>query len=252
MAFHTRITEKAKQIINKQLGIRLHRKSARLINTKPMISFTFDDFPMSAVEAGNVLKKNNCNGTYYTCVNFMGATADGEPFYDLAALQHLIADGHEIGSHTFEHLNCKLTDTKKLSGDIKLNNTSLQKLIPEYAMKNFAFPFGEFSFQSKKLMNDAFVSSRSTLPGLNTGIIDLNLLKANKLYNHIPIQTALNLIAENKEKNGWLIFYTHDVKENASPYGCSMSYFEKVLEASIHSGAQIVSVKEALRNIELA
>jgi peptidoglycan/xylan/chitin deacetylase (PgdA/CDA1 family) len=237
--------------LNAQRAIRFNRKDARLVNRNPMISFTFDDFPMSACEAGKLLKANQCNGTFYTCLNLMDASADGEIFYDRDSLLKLIEDGHEIGSHTFAHLNCKLTDTGTLSGDLAKNQEAIEKITGGYKLKNFAFPFGAHNNDSKKLAGQTYSSSRSIIPGINKGTIDLNLLKANKLYNHIPIDSARELIRQNKEENGWLIFYTHDVKDQPSPYGCTLEYFRTVLEAALDSGAEVVTIQQGIQQAQL-
>ncbi len=48
---------------------------------------------------------------------------------------------------------------------------------------------------------------------------------------------------------GWLVFATHDVEANPSRYGCTPELFERVLRWSVHSGARILPVARALRQI---
>jgi hypothetical protein len=47
-----------------------------------------------------------------------------------------------------------------------------------------------------------------------------------------------------KEK-GWTIFYTHDVIDNPSLFGCTPKFLEDVVKMSVDSGAKIVTFKEA-------
>jgi hypothetical protein len=48
-------------------------------------------------------------------------------------------------------------------------------------------------------------------------------------------------------RNGWLIFYSHDVAAEPSPYGCSPSLLKHALEAAARRNIQILSVTDALR-----
>jgi hypothetical protein len=54
------------------------------------------------------------------------------------------------------------------------------------------------------------------------------------------------LIDRNKRERGWVIFATHDVSSNPSPYGCTPEFFENVVRYAQESGAQIVPVVSAL------
>ncbi|RYZ20556.1 MAG: hypothetical protein EOO16_16255 [Chitinophagaceae bacterium] len=228
--------------------IRSFTKKATLKTEKPLISFTFDDIPQSACEAAAVLKQSNCAGTFYLCMKLMDSTAKDQHFFSREAFLQLIDEGHEIASHTFSHLNCKTAPASEIRSDLEQNQQECERLTG-VKMENFAYPFGEFDAASKEVTLNRFTSARSILPGINTGEIDLNLLKANKLYEHLPVENALKLIKENSEKKGWVIFYTHDVQASPSQYGCTPAYFKKVLKAAIESGAEIVTVKEALKKV---
>jgi hypothetical protein len=48
-------------------------------------------------------------------------------------------------------------------------------------------------------------------------------------------------------KNGWLIFYSHDVKAVPSPYGCSPAMLRHALEAASRRNVPVLSVAQALR-----
>jgi hypothetical protein len=47
--------------------------------------------------------------------------------------------------------------------------------------------------------------------------------------------------------NGWLIFYTHDVADNPSPWGCTPGLLQYALDAAKRRNLPMVSVAEALR-----
>jgi hypothetical protein len=45
---------------------------------------------------------------------------------------------------------------------------------------------------------------------------------------------------------GWLIFFTHDVSDDPSPYGCSRKAFETVADAVARRGFRVLPVKNAV------
>jgi peptidoglycan/xylan/chitin deacetylase (PgdA/CDA1 family) len=82
----------------------LARRMIRMGNTKPIISFTFDDFPRSALHVGGaILKAEGAVGTYYASFGLMGGTAPTGVIFTESDLETLLEDEHELGCHTFEH-----------------------------------------------------------------------------------------------------------------------------------------------------
>src|SRR3569833_3816921 len=79
-------------------------KPARLQFERPVASFSFDDFPMSAWETGGpILARHGVRATYYAAGAFCGRRVDGIDYYDEETLREIQAAGHEIGCHTFSH-----------------------------------------------------------------------------------------------------------------------------------------------------
>src|SRR6185437_7943730 len=104
---------------------------------------------------------------------------------------------------------------------------------------NFAYPFGHVTFATKKAVGNMVTSARGVFPGFNGPEVDLNLLRANRLYGDVDqLDGAKRLIEENVRRNSWLIFYTHDVRPNPSQYGCTPELLESVLSVAAASGSQ--------------
>ena len=84
----------------------------------------------------------------------------------------------------------------------------------------------------------------------NEGTTDLNALNALFLEQSREDFSAVErVIARTITSKGWLIFATHDVNPDPTPYGVEPGFFRKVVEASVASGAKLVSVSEGLREI---
>src|SRR5271165_5890727 len=112
-----------------RLGATLVRtRTVRMVNERPIVSFSFDDFPRSAVRnAAAILEGHGVAGTYYLSRSFNGATVDGIEYYDLGDLRRLIDNGHEIGCHTASHLHATRVARSRLLDDIEANAEFLRQ-----------------------------------------------------------------------------------------------------------------------------
>src|SRR5206468_12321912 len=104
----------------------------------------------------------------------------------------------------------------------------------------------------KRVAGRHFVCCRAggRLP-INVGMADLNLLSATFLEKSRDRPDAVKaLIDENTRERGWLIFATHDVSDNPSPFGCTPDFFEQVVRWAVESGARILPVVRALEVLQ--
>jgi len=239
----------------KRLAARLVRtRAVRMVNERPIISFTFDDFPKSAVHNGaSILERRALAGTYFLSRSFNGARVDGIDYYDLADLRRLIDNRHEIGCHTASHLHVPQVSRARLVKDIAANAEFLREHFGDLRMTTFAFPFGDLDMPSKLLLQARFAACRSTLPGVNRGVADLGSLRAERLYSRLTEAGAVrSLISRSARPKTWLILYTHDVDDDPSPYGCAPPLLAAAVESALAAGCLILPVREALRKISVA
>jgi hypothetical protein len=91
-----------------------------LIQSKrPLISFSFDDFPRSALLAGGgILNRLGLAGTYYASLGLMGKETPSGQIFSSGDLATLFDQGHELGCHTFQHCDSWDTDTKTFEASI--------------------------------------------------------------------------------------------------------------------------------------
>ncbi len=230
----------------------VHRKSLKLRLKTGVISFTFDDFPRSAYTvAGRILKSNETQGTYYAAFGLMGqAYISGDLFLE-EDLRGLLHDGHELGCHTYSHIDCHELSGRGLLEEISRNDSAFAQYLAhgdqQLSIVNFSYPFGGVTPATKQVVKRHFASARGILPGINSGVIDLACLRANRLYsNTFPLKDRQRLIEQNEKKQGWLIFYTHDVSDTPSQYGCTPAYFESVVKAATLSSCRVLNVRNAV------
>lgn len=93
-------------------------------------------------------------------------------------------------------------------------------------------------------------NASGTYGGFNGPNVDLNLLRANRLYGDVDQESRLDaLIQKNAQRKTWLIFYMHDVRENPSPYGCTPALFESVVSFAARRGSQLRSIGPVLAQL---
>jgi peptidoglycan/xylan/chitin deacetylase (PgdA/CDA1 family) len=234
--------------LNRQITQRLTLKPVRSRLAAPVASITFDDFPKSAwTKGGEILAKRNVKATYYVSGGFNGRTQDGLEYFDDADLRAVAAAGHEIGCHTFSHEKAPKVGTSALMDDVDRNAAFVQDILGDYVLSSFAYPYGEASPRTKSLFGSRFPTSRGIRPGVNRGVMDLSQLKAvgveQRWWTPGYIETVVQAA---RRSNGWLIFFTHDVSMNPSPYGATPHMLEHALDAVQKAGIEILPVKHAL------
>ena len=214
----------------------------------PLISFTFDDFPRSALQTGGAMLKHYAlGGTYYASLGLMGRRAPTGTMFIPEDLNALLEQGHELGCHTFGH--CHAWDTKPdaFENSIIENQQALRKLCPGVSFRTFSYPIGVPRARTKQRAARHFSCCRGGGQTFNAGTADLNYLAAYFLEkSRDDPQTVTNLIDQNRRARGWLIFATHDISGDPTPWGCSPHFFENILQYAVGSGARILPVAQAL------
>lgn len=223
------------------------RQEFALPNDRAYISFTFDDFPRSAyVNGGRILREHDARGTYYVSMHMLGEETPLGVIASREDLRALVAEGHEVGCHTFGHLDATLVSVEEFRRSVEKNQQAFQELVPGGQLRSFAYPFDGPRLAVKRALSGRFVSCRGGGQTFNRGVVDLALLKSyfiDRRAGKSPDEIA-KLIADNTAARGWLIFSTHDVTDRPSPYGCSPELFEQVVRLARQSGARVLSVSD--------
>lgn len=218
-------------------------------NQRPMVSFTFDDVPASAATIGaSILGEYQAKATFYVAGGLVGKWSGHWQEISGNETVDLHRRGHEIACHTFSHSRTTDLGRTELAAEIEANRRFLLTLDPSIRIENFAYPYGLGSLFRKRQLSTMFRSSRSIVPGVNSAVIDLQFLRATPLIDrHIDYDGIDRLFDETVTKNGWLIFYSHDVAAEPSPYGCTPSLLRHALDAATKRGVEIMTVAGALR-----
>ena len=242
-----------------RIGAKLRRRWTRLVAKRErlvdldhgVVTFTFDDFPKSAADFGaRALEKRGWRGTYYASAVYAGGQNHHGALFDAGDIQRLEAAGHEIGCHTYGHLDCAGAPVERALADVRCNARALKAMGLEGEITSFAYPYGEAQPAAKRALSNWFDTLRGIEAGVNRGRTDFNQLKSTPLDGgQAGIERAVEAAGSLVAHPGWLIFYAHDICDEPSEWGCTPDQFEQVLEAVKASGAEVLTMREAARRM---
>jgi peptidoglycan/xylan/chitin deacetylase (PgdA/CDA1 family) len=243
MLFHSQIARTRRRSL-----CAVARRNVLIRSDRPLISFSFDDFPRTALTVGgSILRDAGVHGTYYVAAGLVNTLNALGPQFREEDLRELLAAGHELASHTYSHTSARNTGFARYVREVEKGYQTLVETFGLNASRQFAYPYGELTLRVKLTVGQTMQSCRGIWPGLNGPGVDLSLLYANSLYGDTNQLAPLKaLIDENNRRQSWLIFYTHDVQRTPSAYGCTPALLEQVVRAAAKSGARIATVAEVI------
>jgi peptidoglycan/xylan/chitin deacetylase (PgdA/CDA1 family) len=250
-----------RELMRVSVAARIVREFGGFLCTRPaklnwpggVVSFTFDDFPRSAwINGGAILEQYDRRGTYYTAMGLAGTDGNLGPLFDMDDLRAVHARGHEIACHTYGHRDCGRLSAAEIAAEVDANTAALSKALDGATTPNFAYPFGGVSLAAKRALSGRFASCRGTGRGINQGTVDLADLFSTSIYSRDFDRDRLcQLIEDAQAQSGWLIFYTHDVADEPSPFGCTPAQFQSIV-AYAAENTPVLPVRDVLAELGLA
>jgi peptidoglycan/xylan/chitin deacetylase (PgdA/CDA1 family) len=223
-------------------------KPLAMRNIAPLVSFTFDDVPDSAyLNGAAVLDRHGVRGTFYVASGICGSKDTHWRVIGEDQVRNLHDAGHEIGCHTFSHVRVEDLDAQRMDQECDTNLRRLREFCPGIALTNFCYPFGRASLPRKVQLQKRFDSCRGIYEGINAGTADLGMLRMIELYDRTLTKDKLRrALDETQERNGWLIFATHDVADPPSWIGCSPRLLDDVVTAVMAENMTCLPIRDAL------
>ncbi|OYW81969.1 MAG: polysaccharide deacetylase [Asticcacaulis sp. 32-58-5] len=227
----------------------IYRKPARLEGLKrPLITFSFDDAPQSALtEGARILEAYDARGTYFISAGLMGAESHLGAYLTGNEIRELADRGHEIACHTYEHLDCGRANAQTIAHSLELNRAELA-VLGVTGISTFAYPYGDVSPQAKSVLSKTYASARALHHDLITTGTDLNQAPAIGIEGDDGEAVGLKwLETARATRNSWLVLYTHDVREAPSSWGCTIKTFETLVKSARDHDLEIVTYAEGVR-----
>lgn len=225
----------------------------KIDNIGPTVSICFDDFPESAVSCGSpLLLDRGFRATYYLCGGLLGENLDNSEICSGESVRTLADMGHEIGCHTYSHLDCGAIGSSKadiLKEELEKNSSMIKGLVG-YHPCSFAYPYGSLSYASREIVGQRFATARGVLSGVNVGYTDFLNLRANSVYSDMfDLSRIRKILQRTKALSSWTIFYTHDVTSKHGLWGCTPEHFERFLDMLAASGIKVMTMGDVARSI---
>jgi peptidoglycan/xylan/chitin deacetylase (PgdA/CDA1 family) len=234
--------------VDRWVARRAMKREMPLGHKPGVISFSFDDAFRTACNAGRrILEEHGCRGTYYVAGGLTGQREQGLDCHTRDDLETLLANGHQVGCHTFLHTACDRLPKARLAVELDRNSAFLAGLgLPADGL-HFAFPHGAYGWRVQRHCADRFQSLRIAGGGIHAGRADLNALKSEGLYEATVSPKRLNaLVGQTAAQRGWLIFRGHDVQIGPSRWGCSPQTLDAAVRSALEAGCRVMTVAEAI------
>jgi len=240
----TRASGKVRRLLADQFG----RRTLSIKTPVPIVSFTFDDAPVTAFREGRgILKQFGARATYYVSLGLLDAETEVGKIASVGDLARAVDEGGELGCHTFDHLDAWHTSSATFMASVARNGQALHRMLPSARFTTFAYPKSGAKLSLKLALGITFMCCRGGGQATNADSADLNLLKACFVDRRTGIDTEFirTLVDYNADRRGWLILATHDVAADPSPYGCTPEFLETIAQYASRSGALLLPVGEA-------
>lgn len=188
-----------------------------VVTDQPMVALTFDDGPSSAYTPAilDLLNEHNSSATFFV----LGTEAEQNP----EILRRMVNEGHEIGNHSYSHLNFTLLNDAELAYQIDTPNVIIEEITgkaPVLLRVPYAFINDELR---EKIPFPIILWSVDT--------VDWQSRNADYIYN----------IVINNVKDGDIVLM-HDI------YGSTLEAVRRIVPELINRGYRLVTVSEMANN----
>lgn len=214
-----------------------------------VLTICFDDFPKSAAANGApALEAFGARGTYFASGGFAGGQDHAGPMFDAGDVIGLSRRGHEIGCHTFSHLDCAQASVENVIADVERNARALKAMGLDSNLESFAFPYGEASPAAKRALAQKFTAIRGVRADLNRGSCDRGLLKSACIDGgEAQIDRATGLIAAAARNPAWVVLFAHGVEHSEGDWACTPDQLSTCLRAARAVGLDVLTFGEAAK-----
>ena len=193
-------------------------------NAKGMITLTFDDgpHPIYTRQILDILKREGIKATFFVIGENIG-------YYDEGIVAEIIADGHELGNHTFNHEHTKQMSEEAFYRDVR----ACHELVKEkygYEMKIFRPPEGYVDEKVKNIASE-----------LDYSIIIWSI--DTKDWEHVGSDLIVGNVEKNASDGDIILMHDYVSKPNTT-----VAALERVIQNLKKEGYVFVTVSELLEN----
>lgn len=213
---------------------------------KPRVSITFDDGWLSSYTNGeHLLEEFGYKGTFY--INPGAINTEG--FMTTPMLKNLIEKGHQLGSHTEDHIDLTSYSPESIIKQLDQANKALSDLgITEV---DFASPYGKIDQRVLPYVMERSLTHRGTEVAVNTKQ-NYNPSELMGLFvrNTTTDDELKRMIQQAQDSNGWLILIYHQIEATPSPFIVDTPTLRRHLQILKDAGVEVQTVRQAARELQ--
>ena len=216
------------------------------------VILTFDDYyTQDWYNVDHVLSQYNWKATFFV------SNLDLLNKEDIERLKTLQSEGHEIGSHSYSHLNAKKfvsshTPAEYIDTDILPSINALKN--DGFVVSSFAYPFGDRTEELDKALLKYFKMIRGTTYGKKPPSEQNNFANGSRVVYGLGIDKSygndidyiLELLQYAKEHNKIAVFYGHHVTQEDDPpeYTSNYKTLEAICKFIVKNNMRFMTMKE--------
>jgi len=212
-----------------------------------LVSPTFDDSWKSVrEEALPLLQRYDATSTQYVLTGEIGVDPE---YMALADLRYLADAGHQIASHSVQHLDLTTLRSTAMNRELRNSKTFLEKNGFRPVL-DWASPYGESNTKSTAAVRKYYRSQRSTQVGFNSkDDFDIYALKVQNITISTTLAELQSWVEQAAREKTWLILVYHEINNKKSEYSTTPAQLESHLQAIKNARLPIVTVDQALAEI---
>jgi peptidoglycan/xylan/chitin deacetylase (PgdA/CDA1 family) len=214
----------------------------------PLVSLTFDDAWRDTHDYGlPIMQSYGFKTTQYMLTGVVG-----DPSYmTTAMMQDFKNNGHEIASHTIDHLSLPPLSSTEIDRQLRESKASLQAWTGA-PVTNFASPYGDYNDSLLANIKLYYRSHRTVNTGFNSKTnFDPYQLKVQNITNTTTAAQIQQWMNQAKAEKSWLILVYHRVDPSTSlgTYSTTPAALTTHFDVIKNSGVPVVTVDQALNQL---
>ncbi len=207
------------------------------------VTFRFDDGLNSQYNAASILDNAGFDGTFYVITQqkrengYTGYMTTGD-------LQNLYSRGHEIGSHTKNHVN--LSQLSPTDQQVQIDGSRQDLLLWNVGpASSFSYPFGDYNTTTTQIVKSAgYTNAVATISGYISPNSDPYQLEYQELTSSTSLATMKIWVDTAIANNRWLVLAFHDVLDAGNYYSITPANFTALVDYIKQKGVPVVTVSQ--------
>ncbi len=190
-----------------------------------IVSLVFDDNDRCQITTTDpILRAHDLRGTFYNLISRI----DQPGFLTLDDLRTLASNGHELGSHAFDHK--RLTEMTWQEVEHQVAESKQWWAEHGLPVTTFAYPIASHCPVAESYVARAYRAGRTVDDRLNPWPFDPTRLSGFRVENTHPVSLVKGYVDWAIETKSWLILLFHQIYETApTRFDYPIARFEEVL-----------------------